>query len=513
MIRYLAQTFRRMERTRVKYLVVTLSVFLTFAFVLATVFAYQFERLNSIHANNTREQIIEIKKDFLEDSVNNTIRYIREIRNINEDRFKSRIERIVVFIDEHAGTYGIDHVQDYLQSGGINEDIVIIIKDPEGKILFESPAAQKFTSTDNSNEDFFVSESIGYDGNTIFVGALDQTVKTLVEDSLRERLYNDLYFDDAYIWVNEVIDFEGGEGYGSRLIHPNLKDTEGMLLSTDMEDIAGGKPYLEELAGIRENGEVFFTYYFKKLTTDTIERKITFAKLCDDYNWIVAMGIYYDNLEEYIAKASASTGKERNLALSILGLMTVLLLLAGILLFVWAERIYYFKSTEPLKTAVETDLLTGAGSRRSGLRIMSDAFKEFKARGGIYNLFVIDLDDFKKVNDTYGHEVGDMVLVRVVDSIRSVIREDDRIFRWGGEEFVIFTKGIAVDNLDLFIDNVLKAVVNSKCSRSEMDIQITVSLGATCFIDSDESVDAALKRADDGLYESKRNGKNRGTIV
>ncbi|MDD4328170.1 MAG: GGDEF domain-containing protein, partial [Eubacteriales bacterium] len=123
------------------------------------------------------------------------------------------------------------------------------------------------------------------------------------------------------------------------------------------------------------------------------------------------------------------------------------------------------------------------------------------------------LDDFKKVNDTYGHEVGDMVLVRVVDSIRSVIREDDRIFRWGGEEFVIFTKGIAVDNLDLFIENVLKAVENSKCSRSEMDIRITVSLGATCFIDSDESVDAALKRADDGLYESKRNGKNRGTVV
>ena len=114
-----------------------------------------------------------------------------------------------------------------------------------------------------------------------------------------------------------------------------------MLLSTEMEDIAGGKPYLEELEGVKKEGELFFTYYFKKLTSDSIEQKITFAKLYADYNWILAMGVYYDNLEANIAAAVEQANSERQSVLMIIWGVTVLLVLIGANAFILAERMYY----------------------------------------------------------------------------------------------------------------------------------------------------------------------------
>ncbi len=512
MFKNMFQTFRLMDQVRKKYLGIALAIFILFSLAFASIFINQIEDIDKIHAENTRDQIIEIKKDFMKDTVNNTIGYIEELKIFNEDRFIKRIDRLKLFIYDHSEEYRIEHIKDYLQNVGINEDLLIVIKDPSGFTIYESS-----TSIDHRQGilkgEYFISEEVEFMGYKIFLGALDSSVRKLVEETLRNRLYTDVYFEDSYIWVNEVINYEGGDGYGRRLIHPNLRDTEGTLLSTDMEDIAGGKPYLEELEGIKKNGELFSTYYFKKLTTDTIEKKLTFAKLYEEYDWIVAMGIYYDNIEEYIARSAEASKEERENALKLMSFVGLALILSGTAIFLWAENKYYDASTQPLKTEVETDLLTGAGSRRAALKAISKGFESFKEKGGVYNIFVMDLDDFKQVNDTYGHEAGDSVLVRVVESIRKVIRDEDGFYRWGGEEFILFTKGIAPENLDQFMDKILKAVEGSICSNKNMKLNTTVSIGATIFLGSDESYNDAVRRADDGLYQSKRNGKNRGTIV
>ncbi len=271
MFKNMLQTFRLMDQVRKKYLGIALAIFILFSLAFASIFINQIEDIDKIHAENTRDQIIEIKKDFMKDTVNNTIGYIEELKIFNEDRFIKRIDRLKLFIYDHSEEYRIEHIKDYLQNVGINEDLLIVIKDPSGFTIYESS-----TSIDHRQGiltgEYFISEEVEFMGYKIFLGALDSSVRKLVEETLRNRLYTDVYFEDSYIWVNEVINYEGGDGYGRRLIHPNLRDTEGTLLSTDMEDIAGGKPYLEELEGIKKNGELFSTYYFKKLTTDTIEK-------------------------------------------------------------------------------------------------------------------------------------------------------------------------------------------------------------------------------------------------
>lgn len=512
MFKNILHAFRQMDQVRKRYLAFVVGIFIIFTLVLILVFVYQLENINTIQSENTRNQIVEIKKSLLKDTVNNTLGYIDELKSFNEVRFKARINRLKLFIASHTNDYGIGHLMEYIQSGGVNDDLVIIIKDSNGQIIYESPTAIDYRQGDIIGE-YFASEEVVYLEYNILIGALDSSVKLMVEDALRNRLYNDMYFEDSYIWVNEIINYGGGEGYAKRLIHPNLKDTEGTLLSTDMEDIAGGKPYQEELEGIRENGELFFSYYFKKLTTDTVEKKLTFAKLYEEYDWVVAMGIYNDKIEDYITDAREAVDKERGTILWVIALLGTAMTLVGAIVFLSAENRYFANSTQKLITEVETDLLTGAGSRRAALQTISKAFEDFRSDGGIYNLFVMDLDDFKNVNDTYGHEAGDNVLIRVVDNIRNVIREYDHLFRWGGEEFILFTKDIAPGKLDQFMDKVLKAVENSTCRNDDMKLKITVSIGATSFLDSDASYNDAIRRADEGLYQSKRSGKNRGTKV
>ena len=79
--------------------------------------------------------------------------------------------------------------------------------------------------------------------------------------------------------MNEVLDYDGGDQYAIRRIHPNLKDTEGCYLSTNLEDSAGAHPYESELAGIREKGEIFQGYYFQNLSDGKMAKKYSYAKL------------------------------------------------------------------------------------------------------------------------------------------------------------------------------------------------------------------------------------------
>ena len=98
-----------------------------------------------------------------------------------------------------------------------------------------------------------------------------------------------------------------------------------------------------------------------------------------------------------------------------------------------------------------------------------------------------------------------------MQQIKSVIRDEDGIYRWGGEEFVLFTTGIAPDSLDSFVNKILQAVEQTSCKVENLDIRPPVSIGAACFKHTDGSYNDALKRADDAMYQSKRSGKNRGT--
>jgi signal transduction histidine kinase len=127
-----------------------------------------------------------------------------------------------------------------------------------------------------------------------------QQIDELSIERISSRIRNLRLIDNGYLWVNRIVDYKGGDKYAIRQIHPNLPNTEGDWLSTKTTDIMGNKPYEIELNGIKKDGEIFFEYYFKKLDSEKIAHKMSFAKLYAPWNWIVVTGVYLDDVDQLI---------------------------------------------------------------------------------------------------------------------------------------------------------------------------------------------------------------------
>src|ERR1700690_3882607 len=138
-------------------------------------------------------------------------------------------------------------------------------------------------------------------------------------------------------------------------------------------------------------------------------------------------------------------------------------------------------------------------------------FEEKKRLGIPFGILFMDIDRFKRINDTYGHDVGDLVLKLVADTLLKNIRPFDVIGRWGGEEFIGIIRNISRRQLE-DLGNRLRMLVHAACIETENDkLNVSISIGATSVYDND-SIDTLMKRADALLYESKRAGRNRLTM-
>jgi diguanylate cyclase (GGDEF)-like protein/PAS domain S-box-containing protein len=165
---------------------------------------------------------------------------------------------------------------------------------------------------------------------------------------------------------------------------------------------------------------------------------------------------------------------------------------------------------ESLKKEVYLDSLTGVGNRRYAEMILKTRFYEWQTHGVPYGVIFLDIDYFKRFNDTYGHKTGDEVLTMVSKTMTNLLRRMDAVARWGGEEFVVILQNIngaflkdAAERLRIFIERSFLMV-------AETPLTVTASLGVTlvCPTDTQESV---VARADQLMYASKTAGRNRVT--
>ncbi|MBE5911770.1 diguanylate cyclase domain-containing protein [Pseudobutyrivibrio sp.] len=158
-----------------------------------------------------------------------------------------------------------------------------------------------------------------------------------------------------------------------------------------------------------------------------------------------------------------------------------------------------------IKTLVEYDALTELNNRRSADKKLEEIRIRSVEQGIKYCICISDIDFFKKVNDTYGHEMGDEVLKMVSAKLKSGMVGKGFVARWGGEEFLIIFENRELDiarrELEIIMDDIRTIWV------PDSDRQITMSFGLT-FMSPEESVDETLKRADDNLYEAKETGRN-----
>ncbi|MFY0614826.1 MAG: diguanylate cyclase [Hyphomicrobiaceae bacterium] len=172
------------------------------------------------------------------------------------------------------------------------------------------------------------------------------------------------------------------------------------------------------------------------------------------------------------------------------------------------------KETEQeLRHLSVTDHLTGISNRRKFLSDLKAAHGKVRQDRGTYSLVMIDVDHFKNVNDTFGHAMGDQVLKRLSQLIKSELRPLDQVCRYGGEEFVVLLPDTSIGGAFSTAERIRNAAKDQLFETDGQSIQITISVGATQIDSRDEQFDAALARADSALYQAKELGRDRVIIL
>jgi diguanylate cyclase (GGDEF)-like protein len=159
---------------------------------------------------------------------------------------------------------------------------------------------------------------------------------------------------------------------------------------------------------------------------------------------------------------------------------------------------------ENTEESANRDALTGLFNRRYANLLFASLYDE--REGDRYCVALLDIDDFKLINDTYGHPCGDQVLAALAAFVRGSLRKSDKVFRWGGEEFLILLQGADLPAARAILEKLCTGLAEMIIETREAPIRITATIGIAELDAGD--VAAGIKACDDRLYEGKRSGKN-----
>jgi diguanylate cyclase len=161
----------------------------------------------------------------------------------------------------------------------------------------------------------------------------------------------------------------------------------------------------------------------------------------------------------------------------------------------------------------ETDELTGLANRRRILDVLLKVHEQQSSLGRSFAVAMLDVDHFKRINDTYGHALGDEVLRIIGTLMRGTKRVDDAAGRIGGEEFLLVLPGTTTaGEANAMAERLRLAVEGYDWSKLQPELHVTASIGLTV-AQAGEDPEKVLRRADEGLYEAKRSGRNRTSLV
>ncbi|TCS44045.1 HD domain-containing phosphohydrolase [Reinekea marinisedimentorum] len=311
---------------------------LAFTAIVIAVIAYAVVVLEQRYYDVSQQNAESIKREHIADIVNNayaTARYTFEhVRSDYSERIADHTETLTALLQGLPVSSQCRLINAY---GRSNLRLTLLLQQGE-QILCQQQSAWLTDLARDLNNPQSISREVMIDEQTkLTVLYSAETIDSITQTTIF-RLFDTYAFanEDVYLWINQIEDFAGGEDYAIRVYHQNLPESVGQKLSTELTDIIGNKPYLEELNGINQSGETFIQYYFKKRSEDTFSQKVSFAKLFEPYNWVIASGIYVDDVEELVAIETATIHNE---FIAVLVTLFVLIALLAIAVTVLISRL------------------------------------------------------------------------------------------------------------------------------------------------------------------------------
>ncbi|EBA01620.1 GGDEF domain-containing protein [Marinobacter sp. ELB17] len=171
-----------------------------------------------------------------------------------------------------------------------------------------------------------------------------------------------------------------------------------------------------------------------------------------------------------------------------------------------------FLSRQQLKSLASTDQLTGLLNRHAIHKSLEQLVARHARHGHPFSLILGDLDKFKRVNDSYGHNVGDEVLIETANRLQDHVRAGDILCRWGGEELLVVLPDTERDSALAVAEKLRCAIGEAPMTAGGHSIEQTISFGVTCYHNG-EHIDTTIMRADSALYLAKQGGRNRVVSV
>jgi len=170
------------------------------------------------------------------------------------------------------------------------------------------------------------------------------------------------------------------------------------------------------------------------------------------------------------------------------------------------------EAIDSLKELSLKDHLTGLYSRRYMDKVLKEMLYDFERYGKIFSVIMIDLDNFKQINDLYGHRSGDIVLRDFAMLLERITRYTDSCIRYGGDEFIVVLPETGLDEAKKVAEKIQKAFSSITFKKGADEFKCTVSIGVTTVREGD-TISSILERVDKALYETKRKGKAGITVV
>jgi len=183
--------------------------------------------------------------------------------------------------------------------------------------------------------------------------------------------------------------------------------------------------------------------------------------------------------------------------------------------------IYYYESSQQIlirciqqerdkfENASKHDLLTGLSNRRDIIEKMEKERERHLRRGKPFTVILGDIDNFKNLNDKFGHDAGDYVLKTIGRILKNQVRGIDCPSRWGGEEFLIMLVETDIEGGQRVAERIRRKIENTKFKYRKTELPVTMTFGLGIYQSTDDNIDVCIKRADEALYEGKHQGKNR----
>jgi len=346
-------------------------------------------------------------------------------------------------------------------------------------------------------------------GWVIGTGRYLSDVTPFVKQQALKSIQASRYGKNGYFWINDM-------NY-KMIMHPIKPkyNNKFFINSKEVPFVSLGVDALKNT--VKDSAVIKYSFY--NPATEKYEDKLSIVKIFKPWNWVIGTGVYLNGINKSIQDVKKNKTIEENkliwkIIIISLVIIIIVLFLAYYLITKFITNPMNTLSTEKehFEEIAQIDFLTNILNRRAFYQEIEKYFAYAKRNNIQVSVMMIDIDFFKKVNDTYGHDAGDFVLQTVAKVVKNSIREEDIFGRLGGEEFGICILNSTNESLCQIANKIRTNIQSKEMKYNGTIIKITISIGGYNLYTHSEDFKIAFNKADKALYEAKETGRNKVEI-